>query len=125
MASRLFHAVVGIGISLGTTSLACSGRVTTRLQADDVTADEPAPLPSASPVSSSNPVTPPTLVADAGTDAFAPVDDAASPDATSLDGDVTDSAAVVDASTDALLDAFCDAAWPTTKGTPPQPPPCP
>lgn len=77
MASKLFRAVVGVGISLGTASAACLGSSS---PAPDATADE-----------ASTPAPP-------------------SPDA----GDAPESSA--DATTDALLDAFCDASWPTTKG---------
>jgi hypothetical protein len=58
MTSRLFRAIVGVGISLGTASAACLGAVS---EGGPSTADAP--------------------------------------------GDV-------------ILDAFCDAAWPTTKGNP-------
>jgi hypothetical protein len=99
MASRLFRAVVGIGISLGTASVACFGG----------TDDPPAASPDAAQ-------------ADPADSARTQVDGATSSDAGAPDvrvqGDADAGDAAPDAPKDAGLDAFCDASWPTTKGNP-------
>lgn len=93
MSSRLFRAVVGVGIALGTVSAACRGVV-------ESTTD-----------GSAGPTDPPGTVAprnEAGT--------TANVDGGSGVNDAADAAG--DAPKDVILDAFCDAAWPTTKGNP-------
>lgn len=102
MASKLFRAVVGLGISLGAASTACFGTVESMPDATEPTTGSEASAPETGLATNSSPST------DAGTDA--PAVDAAA-DAP-LD-------APLDAPTDALLDAFCDASWPTTKGSGP------
>jgi hypothetical protein len=99
MASRLFRAVVGVGIALGTSGVACFGA------ADDPAVSTDASSPEASSTS--------------GRDSASSTEDAA------LDVDVRADAgadaaldAPVDAPKDVILDAFCDASWPTTKGNP-------
>lgn len=91
MASRLFHAVVGVGIALATSSAACLGVVDEQPARDEATEaytpSTPAP-PNAAP----------------GTYGAGTTD--------ASDG----GAATSDAPFDAPFDAFCDAAWPTTKG---------
>jgi hypothetical protein len=96
MSSRLFHTVVGLGIALGAQGVACLGGGDAT-PASDATEGGAAPSPSASGTAAS---------------------DASKPDATigAADGAATapDSGAS-DAPRDVILDAFCDAAWPTTK----------
>lgn len=92
MASKLFRAVVGFGISLGTVSAACSGAID----------DETVAVNSTEPDANS-----PQAVSDGGP---SPID-AAVIDA--ADGHVAD--ASTDAPKDVDVDAFCDVAWPTTK----------
>lgn len=94
MASKLFRAVVGIGISLGTSSVACLGALDPT-NADDAPA---AAIPTAPPPLGKPGDPPPKTTTDGGADARADV--------------------AIDAPKDVLLDAFCDAAWPTTKGNP-------
>lgn len=100
MASRLFRAVVGVGISFGAASAACFGAV------DDVKPGSDAGAsPDAAVSSTTAPPSPPSSTG-SGDDADVPPSDAAA-----------------DAPKDAGPDAFCDAAWPTTKGNP-GPPAC-
>jgi len=99
MSSRLFRAVVGLGISLGTASAACYGSVDPTNAGDASGSTEPS-----SPDKAPNPVTNPTT----------PTRDAAAAVDAHVDAQVD---AVADAPKDAILDAFCDATWPTTKGT--------
>jgi hypothetical protein len=95
MSSKLFRAVVGIGISIGTASAACFGATSGAADSNVDGTTVPTPIPA--PVHS---------------DAAAAVEptDAQAPDAR----DLADAAS--DAPFDAYLTAFCDAAWPTTKG---------
>lgn len=92
MASKLFRAVVGVGISLGTSSAACLG---------NIASDDPPPGAIAPPLGTAPPpngtAPPPT-----STGAYTVEPPDAGPDAPR----------------DAGFDAFCDAAWPTTKGSP-------
>jgi hypothetical protein len=97
MASRLFHAIVGVGIGLGAATAACLGAVEGS-PGEAIGPDDPPP--------GVEPVAPPV-----GPTAPAQPDAGASPDARRHD-------AARDAPRDAILDAFCDAAWPTTKGNP-------
>lgn len=99
MSSRLFRAVVGIGISLGTASAACLGSVDTgaATTGNDTT---PGNQATSSPPLGAPPGDPGHESHDGGT-THPPEKDAA-----------------VDAPRDAILDAFCDASWPTTKGNP-------
>lgn len=95
--SRLFQAVVGVGIALATVSAACFDHA------------DPAADPS----------TDPDATASARNDA--PSADDASPTGDATTSDATpDVVTPVDASADVILDAppdaFCDASWPTTKG---------
>ncbi len=106
MASKLFHAVVGVGISLGT---ACGGNI-----AQD--GDPFGPLPDAGtskPKPEGGVDAGPVVLADAGPpDTFAPEaaapDAAPTPDAAPLD-------AASDSPEDAIVAAFCDNPWPITK----------
>lgn len=99
MTSKLFRAIVGFGISLGTASAACLGAVDTLPEGGSPTgsgATEPAEAP----------------------DGQGP---GARDGGTHEGGGNTQSDAradVADAPHDVVLDAFCDAAWPTTKGNP-------
>ncbi|MBS2020605.1 MAG: hypothetical protein JST00_47565 [Deltaproteobacteria bacterium] len=90
MTSRLFRAVVGIGISLGATSAACLGKLTD---------DDPPPGALTPPLGTAPP----------------PTSSAPAPTST---GAVEPPDAAPHLPHDAGIDAFCDAAWPTTKGTP-------
>lgn len=108
MASKLFRAVVGFGIGLGAASAACLGATDGGIAgttAESVPDGSTSTVPSASSTGTTtdpDPIPP-------GTDA-------------SLDvTPVTD--AGIDAPKDVGADAFCDAAWPTTKGNP-KPPAC-
>jgi hypothetical protein len=103
MASRLFNAIVGAGIALGTTSLAC-GDVRTRAEYDEGHSQG---------AIEALPPTPPVGDSDA----------AAAPDG-SLDASVVTDAAPEISDAEAIHDAFCDAPWPTTKGSPVESP-CP
>ena len=102
MASRLFQAVVGVGIAMGGALAACG----------DVTSEETPEAADAAPANGDA-----KAKADGTTH-----DDGGAPDAVVI---VTDAAPAVDAAIDApkdvILDAFCDAPWPTTKGSPPVP----
>lgn len=82
MASKLFHAVVAVGMSLG--SVACGGQVDRALPL------EPPPEDAGPPPLDAAPIKP---------DASVPPQDAG----------------VADAPKDAILEAFCDVAWPITK----------
>jgi hypothetical protein len=93
MSTRLFHAIVGFGIALGTASAACLGAVEDQDQAG---ADDVATLPDGA--------VPPAFASDAS-----PGD--AAVDVPSHDHDAS-------AVHDATVDAFCDVTWPTTKGNP-------
>jgi hypothetical protein len=109
MASKLFRAVVGFGIGLGAASAACFG--STEGSTAGTTAET---LPDGSTSS--------TVPSPSGTGTTTP--DVDPPDTTkdaTVDAKVTD--AGVDAPKDVGVDAFCDAAWPTTKGNP-GPPKC-
>jgi hypothetical protein len=92
MSSRLFRAIVGVGISLGATSAACIGTGDGGLGVTE----------------------------DGGPETEDPTTSSSSADSSS--GDAAKSKkdaradASVDAPKDAILDAFCDATWPTTKG---------
>jgi len=100
MASKLFRAVVGFGISLGATSAACFGAT------DDggVVGGDAGPSPSASSTSRPRQPQPP------------PPDD--DPEETDDDaGPIVTKDAGLDAPKDVGADAFCDNAWPTTKGS--------
>ena len=98
MASKLFRAVVGFGIGLGAASAACFGAASDAT--DTTTADSDASTTNSSSSSASSSGDP------SPTPDGAPAVDAG-----------------VDAPKDVGIDAFCDAAWPTTKGNP-QPPSC-
>ena len=101
MASKLFHAVVGFGISLGAATVGCLGAISDSPETADAATTPPTPTGS-SPSDPSNPS----------------FDGAPAFDATASDGGA-------DAGRDAIVDAaFCDAAWPTTKGSPADPRPC-
>lgn len=104
MASKLFRAVVGFGIGLGAASAACFGATdgTSETTSDDKDASTTVPTPSSTGTTDHDP-TPPA--------------NDASPDVTVV------ADAGVDAPKDVGVDAFCDAAWPTTKGNP-GPPKC-
>jgi hypothetical protein len=111
MASKLFRAVVGFGIGLGATTAACFGATdagivgtTAENVPDGSTSKVPAPSSSTSSTDPGPTSTPPPK--DASSDVHVHVADAAA-----------------DAPKDVGADAFCDAAWPTTKGNP-KPPAC-
>jgi hypothetical protein len=91
MSSKLFHAIVGVGISLGATMAACLGGVD----------EEPGPADAGGGEASN----------DTSRGEDAPAVDAGA----GVDGEAD---AAADAPRDVILDAFCDAAWPTTKGNP-------
>lgn len=97
MASKLFHAVVGFGISLGAATVGCLGAISDSAETGgDATRSPPS-----------------------NTDG----DTATSPPPTT--GDARAVEAAVDAGRDAIVDAaFCDAAWPTTKGSAADPRSC-
>ncbi len=108
MPSKLFHAVVGVGISLG--SAAACGGVADRDGPTPLAPDAQGPLPHPQ--------------ADGGSDAALPTPDAAAPDSAvtidaAPDATVTADASIEDAAPDApkdaIIDAFCDAPWPITK----------
>ncbi len=105
MASKLFRAVVGFGIGLGAASAACFGATDGTTVGGDVSADgkdaSTAKVPGKTtsyedPPSTEDPSETPT--ADASPDVKVVAD------------------AGIDAPKDVGADAFCDAAWPTTKG---------
>ena len=105
MSSRLFRAIVGVGISLGTMSAACSGAVDE--QADGVdTSERETSTPDPQP---GDPAP--------GSDSATSADARSSLDATDARADAA-ADAPADAPRDVILDAFCDATWPTTKGNP-------
>jgi hypothetical protein len=104
MASRLFHAVVGVGISLGSVS-ACGG----------VTSDSEGALEL--PDANGPEASPEATTADAGPADAAPASDAladAPPEAVPL-VDATPVDAAPDVPMDAIVAAFCDVTWPITK----------
>jgi hypothetical protein len=102
MASKLFRAVVGFGIALGAASGACFG----------ASSDTPETVTEGADASTSTPTTnTPSSSGSSNGD----------PSSTQDGSSVAD--AGVDAPKDVGVDAFCDAAWPTTKGNP-QPPSC-
>lgn len=104
MASKLFRAVVGAGIAFGAASAACFGAV------DEVaTASDGGEAPDGAAPSTRPPPAPPST---------GPADDGGAPVVHDASVDVG-----LDAPRDAGPDAFCDAAWPTTKGNP-GPPAC-
>ena len=109
MASKLFRAVVGVGISLGSVS-ACGGSTS-----NDVEGLVPPDAP-ATPEGGVDAAAPPRTV-DAGTMDAAPVSDAGAD--TLPDASAPTDAAPVDAADDVLEDAivaaFCDVTWPITK----------
>ncbi|MBK6696578.1 MAG: hypothetical protein IPG50_30975 [Myxococcales bacterium] len=101
MSSRLFKAIVGAGIALGATSVAC-GRFADESNAEVGQPTSPAvgtPGPAATVSTSADGAAAALPEADANTDAEA-------------DAGVSE----VDGSADVLVDAFCDNTWPTTKG---------
>ena len=98
MTSRLFHAIVGFGIALGASGVACLGAVS----------DPPAIDGAETPPAPTSPGAPPMTTVDGAPARDAGIDSTLGPDAD----------AAADAPRDAILDAFCDAAWPTTKGNP-------
>lgn len=108
MASKLFHAVVGVGIALGSAA-ACDGSVEPSTPADAAASDAASADGTAAVDATSGDVSVPT---DATTEV-----DATDDDVVDAGADVIADAAV-DAAVDAPTDAaFCDNAWPTTKGT--------
>jgi hypothetical protein len=115
MTSRLFRALVCVGISLGSSATAaCSGAISENAE-DSGTTNPPDATPDQ---------TTPTFDAAADTTVDVRVD---APADGGIDAkpDVRDAAvdAPKDAIADVIADAFCDAAWPTTKGNP-KPPAC-
>lgn len=104
MASKLFRAVVGFGISLGAASAACMGAVDEVATTNDGGASRDGAASSTSPPPAPSP--PPST------------DDGAAAVPADAGVDVA-----LDAPKDVGPDAFCDAAWPTTKGNP-GPPKC-
>ena len=110
MASKLFRAVVGFGIGLGATSAACFGAT------DGGTLGGAADVVPDGSTSTTVPSPPGTSTTDPDPDPGSRSDDA------SADVKVVADAGV-DAPKDVGADAFCDAAWPTTKGNP-KPPAC-
>ncbi len=101
VSSRLFKAIVGAGIALGATSVAC-GRFADESNAEVGQPTSPAvgtPGPAATVSTSADGAAAALPEADANTDAEA-------------DAGVSE----VDGSADVLVDAFCDNTWPTTKG---------
>jgi hypothetical protein len=111
MASKLFHAVVGVGISLGGVA-ACGGSTSQDgaagelLDANLPDAVSPPPKLDSGPADTA-PVEDAQPRVDAGTIDAAPVD-AAPVDAAPID-------APLDVDKDAIVGAFCDAPWPITK----------
>lgn len=115
VASKLFHAVVGVGISLGSVA-ACGGAISHDEEPETV---EPKAAPDAEPEVDAGNAEP---RADAGSadsaasnDGSAEVPDAGEAvDAQAEASDAT--AATADATTeDAIVAAFCDVPWPITK----------
>lgn len=99
VSSRLFKAIVGTGIALGATSVAC-GRFIDESNSEVARPTSPAvgtPGPAATVSTSADGAAAALPEADANTDAEAGVSE-------------------VDGSADVLVDAFCDNTWPTTKG---------
>lgn len=107
MASKLFRAVVGFGISLGATSAACFGAT----EDGGVIGGDAGPGPSPSSSSTSRRPQP------------NPPDEDPPPDEQGDAGPIVVKDAGLDAPKDVAADAFCDNAWPTTKGNP-GPPKC-
>jgi hypothetical protein len=108
MASKLFHAVVGVGLSLAGVS-ACGGSTSSDAQSPD------ANLPEGQPEGGVDVQSPPPEL-DAGVFEAAPASDASAdvpPDVATADAAPIDAAA--DVPTDAIVAAFCDLAWPITK----------
>jgi hypothetical protein len=103
MASRLFRAIVGVGISLAGAAgaAACAETTLKPLDSDEDAAPTAADAAKKPDGTSDNPDV--TVVPD---------DDANVAEDGSTDDDAV---AVVDASADVIADAFCDAPWPTTK----------
>jgi hypothetical protein len=118
MASRLFHAVVGVGISLGSVS-SCGGIA---LEGEGSLGSPDAGSPdvleeggvdAAHPLPERDTGSPDAEVeSDGSLDAALP-DAAATPDATPLEAAALDAAP--DVRQDAIVEAFCDVTWPITK----------
>jgi hypothetical protein len=117
MASKLWSAVVGVGISLGGTG-GCSGKAVS--EGDAPADDEGNPNDVGAGGASSTPKPPGVGAVTSGgsgpNDAGAPRTDGGSAGHAGSAGDAA-------SATDAGIDPFCDAAWPTTKGNP-GPPEC-
>lgn len=107
MASKLFRAVVGFGIGLGATSAACFGATDDGGIVGSAAEAEAAPDGSTSTTVPSPPSSGSSTAPDPDP---GPTANDAAPDVKV----VTD--AGVDAPKDVGADAFCDVAWPTTKG---------
>ena len=104
MSTKLFRAVVGLGISIGSAVAACDGAIDAAPLAGDAAAN-----------------------GDASTSPDAPAtSDGAAADVQAADVDTTDVAdgGDLDVAADAIADAFCDFTWPTTKGSSPILPNC-
>jgi hypothetical protein len=107
LASKLFHAVVGVGISLGSVT-ACGGSVARDMEPYDPLPDANASQPEPEGGVDAGPV----VQVDAGPpDAIALSD--GSPEAALPDAAVVDAAE--DSPDDAIVAAFCDNPWPITK----------
>ncbi len=123
MRSKLFHAVVGVGISLGSAT-ACGGVADSEgLGGPQPDAKAPKPHPTAEAGADTG-INPPTPDAGVDTGIVPPTPDAAETDSAvtadaAPDGGVLPDASIVDAAPDApkdaIVDAFCDATWPITK----------
>ena len=131
MTSKLLRTIVGVGIALGAVP-ACLGRTAVdddRLPSDETADDTPAERADArapdvdasepNPPDPNPPDTPPepTEPSDGG----AGMIDASQGDDGGtgvIDASPGDDAGVVDASSDAPIDPFCDVWWPPTKGSP-------
>ncbi len=98
MSSRLFHTVVAFGIALGAQGAACLG--------DAVDAAPPVEPAEGGAGPATEDATADARASDTGSKGA--VDGAAA----------TGDGGASDAPRDVILDAFCDAAWPTTKATP-------
>ena len=117
MRSKLFHAVVGVGISLGVS--ACGGVA----DSDGSGASGGSGGSAGSKPDAKAPKPHPTAEAGTDTGTHLPKPDAgvvpdASPDVTAPDAGVVPDATIdvaPDAPKDAIVDAFCDATWPITK----------
>lgn len=133
MTSKLRRTIVGVGIALGGAAPACFGRtdvadLSSYEEPDDLPNNPDTRTPDATPADASPPIR--NDAGDGSVKPVTPMPDAAPPDASPPDASLPDAgpdvdADLVDAASDAAVDAandgmdpFCEVSWPPTKGGP-------